>query len=98
MTDIMIVTAFKDPNMTATKIATIYGVSDTHAINTFARYVDMPQRQLTEAICIDEVHVDINYQCKYAGLHFRRTNRYIAKQARGCYRTILCQYTPKATC
>ena len=66
VTDIMIVTAFKDPNMTATKIATTYGVSDTHAINTFARYVDMPQRQLTEAICIDEVHVDINYQCKYA--------------------------------
>lgn len=66
VTDIMIVTAFKDPNMTAASIAARYGVSDTHAINTFSRYVDMPARQLTEAICIDEVHVDINYQCKYA--------------------------------
>lgn len=66
VTDLMIVTAFKDPNLTAAQIARIYGVSDTHAINTFSRYVDMPQRQLTEAICIDEVHVDINYKCKYA--------------------------------
>ena len=65
-TDLMIVNAFKDPGMTAAQIARTFRVSDTHAIITFARYVDMPQRQLTEAICIDEVHVDINYKCKYA--------------------------------
>ena len=65
-TDLMIVNAFRDPNLTAAHIAKTFRVSDTHAINTFARYVDMPQRQLTEAICIDEVHVDINYKCKYA--------------------------------
>ena len=65
-TDLMIVNAFKDPNLTAAQIARMFRVSDTHAITTFARYVDMPQRQLTEAICIDEVHVDINYKCKYA--------------------------------
>lgn len=65
-TNLMIVNAFKDPNLTAAQIARTFHVSDTHAITTFARYVDMPQRQLTEAICIDEVHVDINYKCKYA--------------------------------
>ena len=65
-TDLMIVNAFKDPCLSAAQIARTFRVSDTHAITTFARYVDMPQRQLTEAICIDEVHVDINYICKYA--------------------------------
>jgi len=65
-TDLMIVNAFRDPSLTAAQIARTFRVSDTHAITTFARYVDMPQRQLTEAICIDEVHADINYKCKYA--------------------------------
>lgn len=65
-TDLMIVTAFKDPQMTAVQIAKTYGVSDTHAITTFSRYVDMPARDLTEAICIDEVYVDIDHRCKYA--------------------------------
>lgn len=46
VTDLMIVTAFKDPQMTATQIAETYGVSDTHAITTFSRYVDMlPSRR-----------------------------------------------------
>ena len=66
VTDLMIVTAFKDPQMTATQIAETYGVSDTHAITTFSRYVEMPTRQLTEAICIDEVYIDIDYKHKYA--------------------------------
>lgn len=66
VTDLMIVTAFKDPQMTAVQIAKTYGVSDTHVLSTFSRYVDMPSRDLTEAICIDEVYVDINYHCKYA--------------------------------
>lgn len=66
LTDYLLVMAFKDPNMTAAQIAARFNVSDTYAIETFARYVDMPRRQLTEAICIDEVYVDINYRCKYA--------------------------------
>jgi len=66
VTDLLIVSAFKDPQMTACQIAKMLDISDTQAITTFARYVDMPARQLTEAICIDEVHVDISQQCKYA--------------------------------
>lgn len=66
VTDLMIVTAFKDPQLTAAQIAKLYNVSDTHVITTFARYVDMPARQLTEAICIDEVYIDINWKYKYA--------------------------------
>ena len=40
-TDLMIVNAFKDSNLTAAQIARTFHVSDTHAITTFARYVDM---------------------------------------------------------
>ena len=42
-------------------------VSDTYAIQLFARYVDLPpRRQLSEVICIDEVHVNISKVCNYA--------------------------------
>jgi transposase len=41
-------------------------VSDTHAITTFARYVDMKRRPLTEILCIDEVHVGSSKKCNYA--------------------------------
>lgn len=66
MTDFLIVTAFKDHNLSAAQIARQFSVSDTHAITTFARYVDMPKRDLTAAICIDEVHLDISKVCNYA--------------------------------
>lgn len=66
LTDILIVDAFRDPNMTAAQIARKYSVSDTYALTTFSKYVDMHRRQLTEAICIDEVHVDISHLCNYA--------------------------------
>lgn len=66
VTDHMIVLAFKEHRLTARQIAERYHVSDTHAIHTFLRYVDMPRRQLTKAICIDEVDVNIYHNCKYA--------------------------------
>lgn len=66
LADILIVDAFKDPNMTAARIARKFNVSDTYALTTFSKYVDMHRRQLTEVICIDEVHVDISKVCNYA--------------------------------
>lgn len=66
VTDQMIVLAFKDHRLTARQISERYHVSDTHAIHTFLRYVDLPRRQLTEAVCIDEVDVNIYHKCKYA--------------------------------
>ena len=66
LADILIVDAFRDPNMTAAQIARKFSVSDTYALTTFSKYVDMHRRQLTEAICIDEVHVDISKVCNYA--------------------------------
>lgn len=66
ISDLLIVNAFKDPCLSAREIARRYSVSDTHAITTFARYVDMPRRQLTEIISVDEVHLNISKKYKYA--------------------------------
>lgn len=66
ITDISIVMAFKDLHLSAAQIAERFSVSDTYAINTFARHVDMPRRQLPEIISIDEVHVNVSKVCNYA--------------------------------
>ena len=66
MTDLLIVQAFKDADLSAAQIAERFNVSDTYAIYTFQRYVDMKRAKLTSAICIDEVHLDISKVCKYA--------------------------------
>ena len=66
VTDFLIVQAFKDVELSAAQIARRFNVSDTYAIYTFERYVDMKRRQLTAAICIDEVQLKIPKVCNYA--------------------------------
>ena len=66
LSTILIVDAFRDPNLTAAQIARKFNVSDTYALTTFSKYVDMQRRQLSEVICIDEVHVKISKLCNYA--------------------------------
>ena len=64
--DILIVNAFRDFSKTAAQIAREYHVSDTYALQTFDRYVDMKRGKLTPAICIDEVHLNISSRHRYA--------------------------------
>ena len=66
LSDILILEAFKDPDLSAVSIAKRFHVSDSHAIRTFARYVDMKRRDLPEALCIDEVYVNADPYAKYA--------------------------------
>ncbi len=66
LSDILILEAFKDPNMSAVAIAKKFNVSDSHVIRTFARYVDMKRRTLPEALCIDEVYTNTDPYAKYA--------------------------------
>ena len=66
LADLSIVLAFKDPQLSASQITKRFSVSDTYAISLFARYVQIPRRQLPQALCIDEVHVDISHVCNYA--------------------------------
>lgn len=66
VSDLAVVMGFKDMKLTARQIAERYNVSDTYAAELFTRYVDMPRRQMSEAISIDEVDVSIAKDCKYA--------------------------------
>jgi len=66
VTDLLILEAFRDHNLSATQIAHKFNVSDTYALQTFSKYVDMHRRSLGEAVCIDEVHIHITKVCNYA--------------------------------
>ena len=65
-TDMLIVYAYRNLMETTTSIATRFNVSDTYAHEVFDRYVKMDRLSLTDAICIDEVYLDMDEYCKYA--------------------------------
>ena len=65
-TDMLIVYAYRDLMETSASIANRFHVSDTHAHEVFDRYVKMDRLPLTDAICIDEVYLDMDEYCKYA--------------------------------
>lgn len=64
-TDILIVNSFRDLSNTAVKIAETFKTSDTHVLDVFDNYVKMERLPLTDAICIDEVYLNMDYNCKY---------------------------------
>ena len=64
--DFLIVNEFRDLTKSAADIARKFNTSDTYAINVFDRYVNMKRIALTDAISIDEVHLDIDQICQYA--------------------------------
>ncbi len=66
MTDFLIIDDFRTDSLSASEIARRRNVSDSYAMYTFARYVDMSRLPLTEAISIDEVHLHISRYCNYA--------------------------------
>lgn len=65
-TDMLIVYAYRDLMETSTSIAARFHVSDTCVHEVFDRYVKMDRLPLTDAICIDEVFLDMDEHCKYA--------------------------------
>lgn len=65
-TDMLIVLAYRNLNMTSIDIAEKFNVSNTYAHKVFNRYVKLDRLPLTEAISVDEVHVDMDIDCKYA--------------------------------
>ena len=65
-TDMLIVYAYRDLMETSASIATRFHVSDTYVHEVFDRYVKMDRLPLTDAICIDEVFLDMDEHCKYA--------------------------------
>ena len=65
-TDMLIVGAYRNLMETSASIASKFHVSDTHVLEVFDRYVKMDRLPLTDAICIDEVFLDMDEHCKYA--------------------------------
>ncbi len=65
-TDLLIVDAYRNLMETSASIAKKFHVSDTYAHEVFDRYVKLDCLQLTDAISVDEVHLDIDDNCKYA--------------------------------
>lgn len=64
-TDLLIVNSFRDLSNTAVKIAEAFKTSDTHVLEVFDNYVKMDRLPLSDAICIDEVYLDMDQHCKY---------------------------------
>ena len=65
-TDMMIVDAYRNLMETSVSIAKRFHVSDTYAHEVFDRYVKLDRLPLSDAICIDEVFLDMDEYCKYA--------------------------------
>lgn len=65
-TDLLIIEAFRDLNITVAAVARKFSLSDTQVLDVFDRYVKLDRLPLTDAISVDEVHVDMDRNCKYA--------------------------------
>ena len=65
-TDMLIVNAYQNLMETSVSIAKRFNVSDTYAHKVFNKYVKLDRLSLTDAISIDEVHLDMDTDGKYA--------------------------------
>lgn len=64
--DMLIVLAFRDLDASAASIARRFKTSDTHVLEVFDKYVKLNRLPLTDIISVDEVHTDMEKDCKYA--------------------------------
>lgn len=64
--DMLIVDSYRNLLETSVSIAKRFHVSDSHAHEIFDRYVKLDRLPLTDAISIDEVHLDMDDDCRYA--------------------------------
>lgn len=62
----LIVDAYRNLLETSVSIARHFYVSDSHAHDIFDRYVKLDRLKLTDAISVDEVHLEMDDDCKYA--------------------------------
>ena len=62
----LIVEAYRNLLETSASTAKRFHMSDTYVHEIFDRYVKLDRLSLTDAISIDEVHLDMDDDCKYA--------------------------------
>lgn len=65
-TDMLIVNAYRSLSETSTSIAKRFHMSDFYVHEVFNRYVKLDRLTLSDAISIDEVHLDMDDDSKYA--------------------------------
>ncbi|MBO5620735.1 MAG: ISL3 family transposase [Butyrivibrio sp.] len=65
-TDMLIILEYQKLSMTTAAIAEKFHVSDSYAHDVFDRYVKLDRLPLTGAVSVDEVHVEMDTDCKYA--------------------------------
>ena len=65
-TDLMILDAMRDINVTVTQVAKRFKVSDSHVHNIFDKYINIGRFPLSEVISIDEVYTNFDSDRKYA--------------------------------
>lgn len=62
----LIVNAYRNLLETSVSIAKKFCLPDSHTHEVFVRYVKLDRLPLTDTIFIDEVHLDMDDDCKYA--------------------------------
>ena len=62
----LIVLAFRNLDDSAVSIARRFKTSDTHVLEVFDKYVKLDRLPLTDILSVDEVHTDMEKDCKYA--------------------------------
>lgn len=65
-TNMLIVEAYRNLLETSASIAKRFLMSDSYVHEVFDRYVKLNRISLTDAISTDEVHLDMDDDCKYA--------------------------------
>ena len=66
LTYFLVLEAMKDINASTSSIAVRFNMSDHNVHDIFTRYVDLKRLPLSEYISVDEVHLDISDESKYA--------------------------------
>ena len=64
--DMLIVLAFRNLDDPAVSISRRFKTSDTHVLEVFDKYVKLDRLPLTDILSVDEVHTDMEKDCKYA--------------------------------
>ena len=64
--DMLIVLAFRNLDDPAVSISRRFKTSDTHVLEVFDKYVKLDRLPLADILSVDEVHTDMEKDCKYA--------------------------------
>lgn len=64
-TDLLALNYLMNPYHTFSDVARMLNISDRQVINIFERHVKMKRLPLTQAISVDEVHLNMDSRCKY---------------------------------